>query len=350
MNILIGKIGQKIIFNRDSKDCDRSNTNGNVGAYLLFKLLIENNKSDVFYVAGENDLSTFGKMPFKNVVDVSDLNYEEVNKLNIDVMFILTGLTQFEKSDRFFDIINKSNAKYILLSDDPRCLDSVSKDNRMTKIPNIIISQFEGIYDFKGVECKVKYVPIERASCYKFKPFEIEKEHDMVIVSNTSGKEYDRVKILSEIVSGIPGINIYGRLSDDEKDILGRENCKGEIKYTEMQEVFKKAYSTFMVPIKKGWVTSKYVEALMNGVLPIFHEDYGANLLECKDLIVIHDKNKFISLLSDIKANKNDFDKLRIKWFNIMIRPWIDGSKLSRILMRNAMFLLYPEGGSKYYG
>ena len=39
MNILLGKIGQKVIFNRSSKECDRSNTNGNVGTYLLFKLL-----------------------------------------------------------------------------------------------------------------------------------------------------------------------------------------------------------------------------------------------------------------------------------------------------------------------
>lgn len=334
MNILIGKVGQKIIFNRESKDCDRSNTNGNVGTYLLFKLLIENNKDDTFYVASENDLNTFKENPFKNAIDVSGLKWDFIDKLNIDAMFILTGLTQFEKNDNIFEIINNLNAKFILLSDDPRCLDSVSEDSRIKRNPDVIISQFESKYNFKGLEQNVYYEPIERASCYNCSIVDSSKDIDMIIVSNTSGKEYNRVEIVSNIINGISGLDVYGRLSDDEKDMLGRDNCKGEIKYTEMQKVFKKAFSTFVVPIKKGWVTSKYVESLMNGVLPIFYKDYNTSLLETNDLIIVNDKEEFVNVFENIvKRDKVKVKMLVKKMTKDLIEPFIDGTKLSDILM-----------------
>lgn len=345
MNILLGKLGQKIIFNRDSKECDRSNTNGNVGTYLLFKLLIENNKEDTFYVASENDLVTFDEKPFENVVDVSGLDWEFIEKLNIDVMFVLTGLTQYEKNDRFIGVLNNLSAKFILLSDDPRCLDSVSNDVRITRRPEVIISQFDGIYNFKGFDYHVKYEPIERASCYGCDtPLIDGKDVDMLIISNTSGKEYDRVKILSEIIGGTTGLSVYGRLSDEEKEMLGKDNCKGELKYTEMQSVLRKASSTFMVPIKKGWVTSKYVESLMNGVLPIFHEDYNTGLLEAEDLIVVRSKDEFARVYEDIvKNDKGMVKELAKKWFDIMIKPYSSGKRLSNILMSYANCLTHRK-------
>lgn len=343
MNILLGKIGQKIIFNRDSKDCDRSNTNGNVGTYLLFKLLIENNEDYTFFVASDNDLFTFDVNPFKNVVDVSLFDHEYINKLNIDVMIVLTGLTQFEKDNRFIDILNNVDAKLMLLSDDPRCLDSVSDDERITRKPDLIISQFDGVYNFKGTDYHVKYEPIERASCYKCDIFDSEKEIDMVIVSNTSGKEYDRVKIVSEIIGDTSGLDIYGRLSDDERVMLGEDNCRGEIKYTEMQKVFRKAYSTFVVPIKKGWVTSKYVESLMNGVLPIFHEDYNTELLEANDLIIVRNKDEFADALDVVKYDKQKVKELVRKMTDVLIKPYVSGARLSYILMCYACLLKYRE-------
>lgn len=334
MNILVGKIGQKIIFNRDSKGCDRSNVNGNVGTYLLFKLLFENNKEDTFYVASNNDLNTFDEMPFENVVDISGHSWEFVNELGIDAMFILTGLTQFEKEANFFDCINNLDAKFILLSDDPRCLDSVSNDAHITRNPDIIISQFEGKYIFKGIEYQVEYVPIERASCYKCEIHNDEKSTDMIIVSNTSGKEYDRVKIISEIIDGISGLDIYGRLSEEERMMLSSDNCRGEVKYIEMQNIFRKAFSTFVVPIKKGWVTSKYVESLMNGVLPIFHEDYNTKLLNVDEMIIIHNKDEFADVFENIvKNDKNKIKRLVEKMTNTLIIPYIDGTKLSAALM-----------------
>ena len=349
MKILLGKIGQKIIFNRESKDCDRSNTNGNVGTYLLFKLLIENNKDITFYVASENDLGsfeTFESAPYANVIDASGMEWYELKKENIDVMLVLTGLTQYEKNDRFINIINNLRAEFMLLSDDPRCLDSVSEDERITRMPNLIISQFEGEYNFKGKMYHVFYEPIERASCYKFEPREGEKDFDMVIVSNTSGEKYNRVKIVSGLIDGMTGLSIYGRLSEDEKESLGRGNCKGEVKYAEMQKILSRSYSTLVVPIQKGWVTSKYVESLMNGVLPIFYKDYNTELLEAEDLIVVRDSEEFSDVLENlVKKDKKKVKELVAKWYKMLIEPYVSGQKLSNILINYACGAFrYTEG------
>lgn len=352
MNILLGKIGQKIIFNRDSKECDRSNTNGNVGTYLLFELLIENNKDDTFFVASENDLSTFETLPYENVVDASNMHWGELeHRENIDIMIVLTGLTQYEKNDRFINIINNLSAGLMLLSDDPRCLDSVSEDERITRMPEIIISQFDGEYNFKGTDYYVRYEPIERASCYKFYRFvpHIEnKDIDVVIVSNTSGDKYNRVKIVSELIDGMFGLSIYGRLSTEERGSLGEDNCKGEVKYSEMQEILRRSYSTLAVPIRKGWVTSKYVEALMCGVLPIFYKDYNTALLEAEDLIVVSDNEEFADVVENVvRKDKERTRKLVNKWFKIMIEPYIDGVRLSYILMNYAYGIILKHRKEK---
>lgn len=330
MNIAIGKIGQKIIFNRNSEACDRSNTNGNVGTYLLIKLLIENNKDDTFYIISNNDLDCFETLPFENVVDASKMSHKTFKSLRIDAMFILTGLTSFEQDESFIDVVNNLNTKYILLSDDPRCLDSVAEDFRFKRKPDEIISQFQGKYNFKDKEYDVKYIPIERASCYKQKIDEpCKKEIDLLIVSNTSGKDYDRVQIVSSLTKGMKGLNIYGRLSDKERKLLGESNCKGEVKYTEIESLFKRSFSTLIVPIKKDWVTSKYVEALMHNVIPIFHSDYNTSLLNVDDLIVVRNQWEFIMKYCELSS----YTKKLKEWQEKLITPYVDGKVLSESLM-----------------
>ena len=43
MKVLIGKYGQKVIFDRMTDEVQRSNTNGNVYLYKLMKLLFPKN-------------------------------------------------------------------------------------------------------------------------------------------------------------------------------------------------------------------------------------------------------------------------------------------------------------------
>lgn len=338
MNILLGKIGQKIIFDRNSSGCDRSNTNGNVGTYLLFKLLFDNNKKDTFYIASKNDLKESG-ITFDNVVDASEMSSEDLST-KIDAMMILAGLTEYETDDRFINITNTLSARYILLSDDPRCLDSVEKDKRFFRIPGIIISQFRDVYYFKGEMKRVIYEPIERASCYQAECYyDEDKTKDMIIISNESGKEYDRLQIIYDITKDLSNgknIDLYGRMSEEKQKLLSHLNYKGEIKYSEMQKELRRSYSTLMVPIRKGWVTSKYVEALINGVLPVAYKDYMVSLLKVGLIIpLVSNSMNVASILKAIEKFKNTemhrrtIERLREK----LIYPYQDGKLLSSILM-----------------
>ena len=61
MNIAIGKLGQKLIFNRESKEGIRSATNGNASVWSFYNLLITQRKHDNFIFVGNYDI-----LPSKN--------------------------------------------------------------------------------------------------------------------------------------------------------------------------------------------------------------------------------------------------------------------------------------------
>lgn len=334
----LAKIGQRIIFDRESSACDRSNTNGNVGTYLLFKLLAETNPEDEFFIISDSDKC----FPATNMYDASKLTEDELNRIGLDAMFVLTGLTEYEQDARLFDIINGVHAKFVLMSDDPRCLISVEKDERLVRLPDKIISQFEGAYMFKGVPMTVEYVPLQTASCYGFDPNDVKcltKKYPVVVVSNTSGKEYDRIKVLSELIEGVRGIRIYGRLSEEEREVLGKERCMGEVKYKEMQKILSESVATILVPIQKGWVTSKYIEALMNYTMPIFHPDYGTHLLLPNLMTTLVTANDRIELLCLIESAMKD-PKLCWEYtyymMRILVEPYTNGKRLSRKIIECA--------------
>lgn len=330
----LAKIGQRIIFDRESSACDRSNTNGNVGTYLLFKLLAETNPEDEFFIVSDSDKC----FPAANMYDASNLSEDELNRIGLDAIFVLTGLTEYEKDARLFDIINGVRAKFVLMSDDPRCLISVEKDERLVRIPDKIISQFEGAYMFKGVPMVVEYVPLQTASCYGFNPSDekcLTKKHPIVVVSNTSGKGYDRVKVLSELIKDVGGIRIYGRLSEEEREVLGKERCMGEVKYKEMQEILSESVATILVPIQKGWVTSKYIEALMNYTMPIFHTDYGTHLL-FPHLVTANDRLDLLCLIETIKEDPKLCWEYSYFMMRVLVEPYVDGKRLSRKIIECA--------------
>lgn len=297
--IAVGKFGQKLIFNRDSNECKRSNTNGNVGAYLFYKLLFETNPYDMFVVIGDNDLNTFDVNPFGNVIDGTQYTLDELLMMDIDFGIMNIGLLNENNSEDFLmSYINNSGIKWLLVADDPRCLDTKAKD--FVNLPRKIVSQFEGKTNFCGKEYEVEYVEIERANCYLKKYDEISNErvNDFVVIANDAGK-YDRIKKVKLFTKGIECVKIYGRVSDKVKN--DNDKFKGEVDYETINKIMRETKTTFLVPIKENWVTSKYVEVLINGVLPIFHKDYATNLLAYP----FTDKNIF-----DIASTPSELKKL----------------------------------------
>lgn len=340
MNILIGKYGQKVIFDRSSKECQRSNTNGNVGLYKMMKLMFDHNKNDRFLLISNN----IGGEDFDNVVDFSNNDLRSLNVLhnfNLDVMVIIAGLGEYEKDERLIEMINGAKVKkFILISEDPRCIESMNNDKRLTRIPDVIIAQTTGKYNFKGKEVDIVYVPIQTACCYEE---EMSSQYgtntNMLLIANTSGDKYNRPKIASQLLKNSRiKYDVYGRLSEDDLRLLSDGNYKGEVKYDEMQKVLREAFYTLLIPIDKDWCTSKYVEALMNYTLPIFYIDYNIDLLNMPLLhkYTVTSQNELKKLVDwctkderSIKEVYNDIGYLR----DDLVKPYIDGRLLNAYLM-----------------
>lgn len=335
MNVGLAKIGQKMFFNRSVKDVDRSNTNGNVGEYLLFKLLIDNNPDVTFYMLSANDLPSVNKMFIQsNLVDAQEFDDKKANEV-IDKMFILPGLDEYMNDQRMIDILNNSIRPIYLLCDDPRCLDSINKSERFNFYPEKIVGQSIGTYSWKGKVYDMSYVPVELASCYMH-DHSINtslKTNEVIAVANTSGKEYNRLQILQDLLCGI-NIPVYGRLTQDESESF-KGNHKGELKFSEIEKVMDESWSMVVIPIKKGWVTSKYVECLMHNVWPIFYKDYAIELLGWDDACVINNHDELAETIKWLEnpANRNKKIKYILEWYSRFVEPYVDGKFVSEAIM-----------------
>lgn len=345
MNYIICKYGQKVIFDRNSDECNRSNTNGNVSLYKLLKLIFEKNSDDIFSMVSKvDDLSMF-----PNAFDLSNVCAKEMRHLKKDYLIVIAGLGEYEKDERLIEIINEVKVKkFILIAEDPRCISSMSNDVRLTRIPDLIITQTRKQFLFKEKEVNTVYVPIQTCDCYCVEnsgKFEKKDNKNLLIISNTSGKEYDRPKIVYNLIRNITSYNVYGRLSDDDKRLFKKDSYIGEVNYKEITNVLNKSLYTLVVPIAKNWVTTKYVECLNNNCLPIFYKDYDLSLLD-EDMCVQANKRyltykycigtsiELKETIDMIKRNDKQTKDDIMKLYNMLIKPYVNGVKLNEKLMK----------------
>lgn len=328
----VAKYGQKVIFNRDSVECKRSNTNGNVGLYKMLKLLFENNKDTAFYMLSANDTCD-------DFVNVFNYAGRDTSELELDALFVVAGLGEYEKDEAFIERLNNIKAKkFFIISEDPRCTESMSRDSRLTRIPELIISQTIGWHEFKGRHIRVVYEPIQMSCCYGEKlNDDFVFNDELLLIANTSGENYDRPRIASELVKGIR-FSAYGRLSESDKELLGHENCKGEVIYDEMIKIIRKSLFTLLIPIDRYWCTSKYVEALMNNCLPIFYEDYNTILISylCQSLTdkyTIKSNEELEQKIDWIIHNYEEVCEDINLMKKFMVEPYLSGEFLSDRLM-----------------
>lgn len=280
-NVLFGKLGQQIVFNRNLPEAIRSNTNGNYEAYNFLQILSKT-LGNVFIVE-ENMLMTFEQQKNDNKIK---LITDFVPK--IDCAFIILGFYKQFVSQKLLDIIN-SGIKWYALCSDPRCLKEL-----VSLITNPPICVFAGA---NGVKCEIagkmfltRYLNIESATIFE-EPMVLQtdlldhKHNKMIVIANQTST-WDRISDVKYMTSMIPeeDVIIYGRCDDSLKD----SRFKGEktIQFIYNSQLLSKV--TYIAPISKGWITAKYLECISRGVIPLFSKDYATS---------IHD---FIKIINDV--------------------------------------------------
>ena len=197
-----------------------------------------------------------------------------------------------------------------MFSTDPRCLMQNGQLNiypeKIYALSNscvVYLQSFENAKLFR-----THYLPLERLMIMSnIKPPKIDKDLS-VVISTSSSDIYDREKYIINYVKiatsffGENKVQVYGRLKEENIKKLGKQ-YKGVLDYDEFIKVFRRAKYTLCMPSNEGWVTSKYIEALNNDVVPFFHKDYGIELI--KNVKNIEYEEEFEKCLKSIKNQLN---------------------------------------------
>ena len=95
----------------------------------------------------------------------------------------------------------------------------------------------------------------------------------MMVLNEGNNGVKSRYPMLKEyVLDSMEDVAIYGKW--DEKTIGQDPRFKGAVKFEELQKILPSVKYTFIIPIKKGWVTAKYVEMIASGIIPFFHPTY----------------------------------------------------------------------------
>ena len=321
-NIGFCKIGKSVKF----KTNKYSPVGGDNEASCVLRSLANNNPDKTFYIIGRSDFATLSEneridiFPYGNVVDVWEgigldiseeyynhiINYFERKGFELDFTVMMVGQVgtvtipgkikkvrdlDDDKAASVLDMtkwyvtpmstwLNEKKPKYVEIVNDPRYTMKQSRD--LFHLPTVSLGQYDWEYrtnairsyeDQERIERHVKsvYAGMETAFCNDYEyseEFNKVRNTDLMIVLN-EGKpsRYDMLK--EWVLDSYSDVEIYGKW-EDERTITDRRFC-GSKHISEIQRRFSDVKYTFIIPIAKGWVTSKYIEMIHAGVIPFLH-------------------------------------------------------------------------------
>lgn len=340
MNICLAKIGQKFVFNRSSSLVDRSNANGNQGLYklaMIFNDII--GKNNEVFVISDNDMSDSGVV-LTGLIDAKDF-VEEAVKMS-DVIVVVAGMSTYEKNEDILNIISSSKKPVVILCEDPRCYTSMANDHRVSNWNVVLVlhQTFGGRIAWHERFVDSKYCALQVVSAYGHKMNDIpslsEKNDETIVVANTSYDgygTYDRINVVASVLRYVCDVKVYGRLSSCDRLKLINQNVIGEVKYDDMQNIMRKTLGMLLVPIDKHWITSKYVECLMNGVYPLFHLDYNIALEnDSCDIVYTTTSEEFRERIFELAFDKKVTYAKAIDLYCNLIHKYTDGKILASFI------------------
>lgn len=236
--------------------------------------------------------------------------------------------------------INEIQKPYALIVCDPRYFPPHSKDWMFP--PSVVLSQYDETVKFKykngykstditEVPTRVQYASTETIFLIgqeRDKPFTPVKEETndlfsffgddvnedipersikFLIVLNEGLPKSRYPQLKSAILDSIQDVEIYGKW--DERTIGDDPRFKGTKDFVELQKMLQRVEYTYCIPIKKGWVTSKFWEMVQNGVIPFVSPTYDEqNHLKIPDILRVKNAaelKKVIDFLEETPEAKN---------------------------------------------
>lgn len=382
MKIAFAKIGKSIKFNSHY-----SPIGGDNEAPAVFKALANNNPDQTFYLIGRSDFATLSQsqraemFPYGNVFDcwegvkfkTDEDKWEHINRYHdiiggFDYAIIMFGqvgtvtipgkIQQIKDRSLIASVIdmtknyttpiskwmNERQVPYIEIQNDPRYHCNQSRD--VFHLPFKTLSQYNYKFtanhiksyedqDRVDTELSASYDGMETAFCIGRKyPLisEIEKTNSFMVVLN-EGKP-SRYDMLNEwVLSKFDHpVDIYGQWDDERMHAYA--GYRGSKKLEELQPLLRNTKYTFIIPIAKGWVTSKYLEMIHNGVVPFFHPTYDEqNHTKVPDILRPKDPKDLRSRIKYLEKNPEQYISLLEQLQDILKPSYYDGTFLAKSVM-----------------
>ena len=320
-NIAFAKIGKSIKFKTSYSPIGGDNEAPNILVSLA-----NNNPDKTFYIVGRSDFSKLNEFerislfPYDNVIDCMKgetnasimkdpyilINYLKDKNVDIDFGVMMIGqigtvtipnrVNQIKRPELKASVIdmvkgyctpvinwlNETNIPWVQLINDPRYTHNQSRD--FVSSPLLTLSQYDYTYIHNRInsfddQTRIKeviscsYSGIETAYCvgktYPNIKNYVKDQVFSIILNEGDPSRFNELK--RWVLDYNDDVSVYGKWSDE---VMLDSRFKGPLKLDKIESITKRSKYTFIIPIKKGWVTSKYIEMIHAGCIPFFHPTY----------------------------------------------------------------------------
>jgi hypothetical protein len=400
-NIGFCKIGKSVKFRTNKY----SPIGGDNEASCTLRALANNNPDKTFYIIGRSDFGTLTDnerielFPYDNVVDVWEgvgldisneyyrhiIDYLEKRKIDLDFTVMMVGQvgsvtipdrivkvrdTDDDRPASVLDMtkwyvtpistwLNECRPRYVEIVNDPRYTMRQSRD--LFHLPEVSLGQYDYEYttnaitsyeDQTRIERRVPstYAGMETAFCGDYEYTEevnLNRNVNFAIVLN-EGKP-SRYDLLKEwVLDHFEEVEIYGKWECDETKTDAR--FRGSRHIHDIQKMISDVRFTFIIPIAKGWVTSKYIEMIHAGVIPFLHPTYDEQLhLPIPDFLRPKTPRQFHDRMQRLIDNPDEYETVLKGLRKAVLKPeYYDGSFINDRIMK-AMYSSYERPDTRAF-
>ena len=384
MKIVFCKNGKSIRFNHAG-----STMGGEMEAPLMLRLLANNNPDSTFYIIGRSDFSKLSAaeksslFDYDNVIDcwaekstdvpMHLVNWFKKRSIQLDASIMMVGqigtvtipgkVEQVKDRSLIASVIDMTlnyctpinvfhnenlNIPVVEICNDPRYVLNQSRDTIYT--PKVSLSQYNEEYiqrhfasysnqDLFYTSVPQIYAEMEKVFMYQKTPLAVDPStrtvpFAMVLNEGVGSRGTSRYNQLNEwVLKHQREVEVYGVW--DEKHTSKDSRFKGVLDIKNLIKMMSTVRTSLAIPIKEGWVTSKYIELIYMGVVPFFHSTYDdqnhtkvPEFLRPKTPKELYDRVKMLE-------NDTLYLKTITALQKLFFKPeYFDGTRLNQIVMQ----------------
>jgi hypothetical protein len=176
------------------------------------------------------------------------------------------------------------------------------------------------------------------ASFFDDEPVSTGKDINFMIVLN-EGRPSRFNLLKASILDAVKDVDIYGKWTDP--GTIGDKRFKGSLGYHDLQAMLPRVKYTYCIPIKKGWVTSKFWEMAHHGIIPFLHPTYDEqNSLEAPEFLRCKDAAELQKKIDFLERKPEAYQKMRDTLDQMLKDSYYSGERLNAIAMESVKSII----------